>query len=396
MRYTIPHYYREFSCAADRCTDTCCAGWEIMIDPASLKKYRKTKGPLGNRLHNSIRWDQGSFKQYGRRCAFLADSGLCDLYSDGGPGMLCKTCRTYPRHIEEFEGVREISLCLSCIEAARIVLGRREPVRFLDFEREGEEDYGDFDFLLYTKLTDARELAVRILQDRSHPLAERASMALALAHDLQSRIRKNRLYAADQLLERYGRAGAWERFAGRTAGLGAGLKQRYRGFLSLTQELGRLEALNSGWPGRLAELRNALYGAGEEAYGRICREFAGDSMGAADGDWDIWGEQLWVYFVFTYFCGAVYDGRAYPRMKFAAACVLLIRELAMGTWALQGGRLDFDGFVDIAHRFSREVEHSDENREALLALLERGERFDLETMLSLIISEDFQKLKNLS
>lgn len=396
MRYTIPHYYREFSCAADRCTDTCCAGWEIMIDPASLKKYRKTKGPLGNRLHNSIRWDQGSFKQYGRRCAFLADSGLCDLYSDGGPGMLCKTCRTYPRHIEEFEGVREISLCISCIEAARIVLGRREPVRFLDFEREGEEDYGDFDFLLYTKLTDARELAVRILQDRSHPLAERASMALALAHDLQSRIRQNRLYAADQLLERYGRAGAWERFAGRTAGLGAGLKQRYRGFLSLTQELGRLEALNSGWPGRLAELRNALYGFGEEAYGRICREFAGDSVGAAYGDWDIWGEQLWVYFVFTYFCGAVYDGRAYPRMKFAAACVLLIRELAMGTWALQGGRLDLDGFVDIAHRFSREVEHSDENREALLALLERGERFDLETMLSLIISEDFQKLKNLS
>ena len=292
MRYTIPHYYREFSCAADRCTDTCCAGWEIMIDPASLKKYRKTKGPLGNRLHNSIRWDQGSFKQYGRRCAFLADSGLCDLYSDGGPGMLCKTCRTYPRHIEEFEGVREISLCISCIEAARIVLGRREPVRFLDFEREGEEDYGDFDFLLYTKLTDARELAVRILQDRSHPLAERASMALALAHDLQSRIRQNRLYAADQLLERYGRAGAWERFAGRTAGLGAGLKQRYRGFLSLTQELGRLEALNSGWPGRLAELRNALYGSGEEAYGRICREFAGHSMGAADGDWDIWGDQL--------------------------------------------------------------------------------------------------------
>ena len=37
-----------------------------------------------------------------------------------------------------------------------------------------------------------------------------------------------------------------------------------------------------------------------------------------------------------------------------------------------------------------------ENREALLALLEREERFGLETMLSLIISGDFQKLKNLS
>ena len=82
-----------------------------MIDPASLKKYRKTKGPLGNRLQQHP-LGSGSFKQYGRRCAFLADSGLCDLYSDGGPGMLCKTCPDLPRHIEEFEGVREISLHL--------------------------------------------------------------------------------------------------------------------------------------------------------------------------------------------------------------------------------------------------------------------------------------------
>lgn len=392
MRYTIPHYYREFSCVADRCTDTCCAGWEIMIDPASLRKYRKTKGPLGNRLHNSVRFDQGSFVQYGQRCAFLADGGLCDLYSEGGPGMLCKTCRTYPRHVEEFEGVREISLCLSCIEAARIVLGRREPVRFLDFEREGpEEDYGDFDFFLYTKLTDARELSLGILQDRSRSLGERGSMALALAHDLQGRINGNRLFAADELLARYGKDGAKERFAGRLAGLSAGNGPRFLAFRRLTGELGRLEALNSGWPRRLAELRDKLYGGGEREYARICGGFAADRRALADGAWDIWGEQLWVYFVFTYFCGAVYDGRAYARMKFAAVCTLFIRELAMGIWALQGGKLDFDDFVDIAHRYSREVEHSDDNKEALLTLLEREDHFDLETLLGLIISGDFQK-----
>ena len=43
MLYTVPHYYRKFQCTASACTDTCCAGWQIMIDDASLKKYRKRR-----------------------------------------------------------------------------------------------------------------------------------------------------------------------------------------------------------------------------------------------------------------------------------------------------------------------------------------------------------------
>ena len=50
MQYTAPHYYKKFHCIAGACPDTCCAGWQIQIDPASLKKYRKAKGTLGNRL----------------------------------------------------------------------------------------------------------------------------------------------------------------------------------------------------------------------------------------------------------------------------------------------------------------------------------------------------------
>ena len=52
MQYIIPHYYKKFVCIGGDCPDTCCAGWQIMIDPASLKKYRQTKGRLGSRLHN--------------------------------------------------------------------------------------------------------------------------------------------------------------------------------------------------------------------------------------------------------------------------------------------------------------------------------------------------------
>ena len=74
MLYTYPHYYRKFQCIASECEDTCCAGWEIMIDDKALEKYKKAKGPVGNRLKNSINWKEGSFLQYHHRCAFLNDA----------------------------------------------------------------------------------------------------------------------------------------------------------------------------------------------------------------------------------------------------------------------------------------------------------------------------------
>ena len=46
MLYTYPHYYRKFQCIASECEDTCCAGWEIMIDDKALEKYKKAKAVL--------------------------------------------------------------------------------------------------------------------------------------------------------------------------------------------------------------------------------------------------------------------------------------------------------------------------------------------------------------
>ena len=128
MEFTFPNYYKEFSCIAGSCPDTCCAGWQIVIDNKTLKKYQHFKGPFHNRLHNDIDWKEHVFRQYNRRCAFLNEENLCDIYTEAGPKMLCDTCRNYPRHIEEFEGLREISLSLSCPEAARILLSQKEKV----------------------------------------------------------------------------------------------------------------------------------------------------------------------------------------------------------------------------------------------------------------------------
>lgn len=61
MQYTFPNYYKEFSCIAGACPDTCCAGWQIVIDDQTLKKYQHFKGPFRNRLHNDIDWKQHVF-----------------------------------------------------------------------------------------------------------------------------------------------------------------------------------------------------------------------------------------------------------------------------------------------------------------------------------------------
>ena len=85
MRYLKPHFYDKFVCTAGDCPDTCCAGWQIMIDDASLEKYKNVQGEFGKRLHGSVNWEEECFCQNERRCAFLNDENLCDLYKALGP-----------------------------------------------------------------------------------------------------------------------------------------------------------------------------------------------------------------------------------------------------------------------------------------------------------------------
>ena len=41
MFYVRPNYYEQFKCISDRCEATCCAGWQIVIDKRTLKKYKQ-------------------------------------------------------------------------------------------------------------------------------------------------------------------------------------------------------------------------------------------------------------------------------------------------------------------------------------------------------------------
>lgn len=382
MQVTIPHYYREFSCIAADCPDTCCAGWQIVIDDKTRKKYKKLKGPFGNRLHNSIDWKESSFCRYHQRCAFLNEDNLCDIYIEAGPELLCRTCRNYPRHIEEYEGLREISLSLSCPEAARIILSCREPVRFLYGEKETkEEQYKDFDCLLFDKLLDARDIIVRILQNRETDIRVRTAMILAFGHDLQQRIDRQRIFETDVLFERYGREYAPGWFENRLRKY-ENTEQRQDLQRRMFEQLDGFEVLRKDWPDYTKHVRNILFETNQDAYKISDRKF--QQILKETEDFSIQTEQILVYFIFTYFCGAVYDGNAYSKVKMAVVSSLWIGDMVQAYWVENASLPEFAELTRIVWRYSRELEHSAPNLQKIEEILSREELFSLENLLRVL------------
>lgn len=358
MEYTIPHYFEQFRCTAAECQDTCCAGWAIMIDEESLETYKKVQGAFGNRLRNSIDWENGCFFQYGKRCAFLNEDNLCDMYLEAGEQMLCKTCRDYPRHMEEYEGLREGSLSLSCIEAAKLILGSQEPVRFVHFQDDEEdEEYEDFDYLLFTKLMDARERMIEILQTREVSINIRIALVLDIADRMQKAIKLREVYKIDDILESVSSEDTFLQFDNKVKELQNEATEYCTTMRKIFRVFSKLEVLKEDWPDYVKRAEKVLYGEGQQSYEILWRKF--EKRFAEEGS--VWMEQLMVYFLFTYFCGAVYDNNVLGKMQTAVVATLLIRELAFARWISEKEILNFPMFVDIAHRVSRELEHSDIN-----------------------------------
>ena len=94
-------------------------------------------------------------------------------------------------------------------------------------------------------------------------------------------------------------------------------------------------------------------------------------------------EQLMVYFLFTYFAGAVYDGDAWGKMKFSFAAMVLIRELFRAEW-LQNPNAATAETLRAAWCFARELEHSDPNKALLEKALKKEPLFSLRSLFTLL------------
>ena len=55
MEIRYPAYYKDFSCLAGACPDSCCHEWEVDVDPDAADYYRHLPGELGDRLREVLR-----------------------------------------------------------------------------------------------------------------------------------------------------------------------------------------------------------------------------------------------------------------------------------------------------------------------------------------------------
>lgn len=347
MLHRFPKYYNEFSCIADKCEATCCAGWQIVVDEDSLKKYKKVTGDFKQRIKEGVDFKEGVFYQNpGKRCAFLNERNLCDMYTALGEDSFCETCRRYPRHIEEFENIREFTLSASCPEAARILLSQKEPVQFYEIETDApEEEFDDYDSLVYEKLLEARGAMLALLHNRDIPVKERAAAVWDFIQLFQEEMDEGTLFADEAI---------YEKMVPRDP------ETLFEEAKALFALLHNLELLADDWEETLNETERMLYDVGKENYIKVKEEFAAWKKSSFP-DWDIMTEQLLVYFITTYFCGAVYDEYVASKVKMAVCSVFYLEELAVAQWMKNNGRLTLQEFTRLVYRYSRELEHSDEN-----------------------------------
>ncbi len=354
MRYIKPDYYDDFKCIADKCPDTCCAGWQIVIDEQTLDKYEEAPDVAAE-----VDWQEGIFKQYGGRCAMLNDRNLCRLIIEKGEGWLCDTCSRYPRHIEEFDGVREMSLSLSCPVAAEMMLQKEESMRFIVEEDDEadplEEEFEEFDFLLYTQLEDAREVLFSIMQDREIDVERRMELAVEMAKGMQMCLDQERLYDMEDVIGKY-------REYKNLIEDGGAAKSRYALMKENFALFHELERLRPDWTDVLERAESTLYGGSEKEYQSIYEMFMAEFVVSfGKRKWEIFLEQILMFFLYTYFCGAVYDDCIYSKVAMAVFSACFIQEFIMCGWYAAGKQMDLRECIRMAYRYAREVEHSDEN-----------------------------------
>lgn len=124
MKNIYPMYAKEFSCIAGNCPDTCCAGWEIVIDDKFQKIYKSSSSDAAKYAVNRMYTDSDGdvcLRLENGRCPMLNDENLCRIYIDMGKEALCDVCRIYPRFNKECEDVLFSGISLSCPEAARLI-----------------------------------------------------------------------------------------------------------------------------------------------------------------------------------------------------------------------------------------------------------------------------------
>lgn len=342
MKYIYPDYLPQFHCLAGACPDTCCKDWQIILDKKTLARYRAIPGPLGQAVHNALITEDGQtrFRLQDGHCPLLRSDGLCLIQVSLGERALCNTCRCHPRFIEEYGAVHEISLSLSCPAVAGLLLSRRTPIALVTRTDERPvTTYHSLDPARYLALVSIREQLFTLLRMQALPLSDRFACMLLLCRRAQRLLDEKRYDALPRLLDRFC---TQERCANMR------LRQRQSESSAFAPGLRLLKRMEHLTP-EFDELLTAY----------PTQKARPSALG------EMQAENLTFYFLFRYILKAVNDGFLLARMQSCAFHVLWIYELCRCAQNEQQCR-------QIAARYSKEVEHSEQNCALLLRKFRRG------------------------
>ncbi len=361
MKVCRPDFYKEFQCIGSACRDTCCALWEIEVDETSAERYAEDQGPLAEEFRKYLvrKEDENYFRLTAdKRCPFLNEQNLCRMILTMGEDSICDICREHPRFYHWFGDTTEVGLGLCCEEAGRLLFSKKEPLQFeiLSDEEETEEDQQELweEDQWIELLLKARDLLIRMVQDRTRPLDERAGLLLLFAEQVQPILDEEDLEEMERLLE------CWPELCRQEASV-----QRLTWEAGPLQEMlsfyEKLESLDQSWPEKMRQLKTRLPELLEQKQAFLA---AVDDAGRGT-DY----EHLLVYFLFRYFMEAIYDSNLLSPVRFAAVSFQMILLLDLEAWSISG-TWTLEDRIRIAKWYSKEIEYCPDNMESLAAQLE--------------------------
>ena len=310
MVVTLPDYYRDFSCIAGDCPDSCCIGWQVVPDREHLEFYRGLQGPLGDELRQGIVEVEGepSFSLCNGRCCMLREDGLCKIQYALGEEALSSVCGFYPRFLTELGLIREQGLSISCPEVARMILTRQDPLILETYEtNEPLRYFHDVEPERLMAVRKGRDEAIRALQNRTLSLGTRMQILLDMGLQVEALEydEPERTLSGDELT--------------------AFRRSMYDLFLSL-------EHLRPEWTGILEEGRKGAPLSGLE-------------------DAPCW-EQLLVYYLFKYSLRSAMDDNFLSCISMAILSVILLQDL----YSRRPGDL-----IYLVQLYAKETEHNEDN-----------------------------------
>ena len=336
-----PDYYTQFHCLGGSCPDTCCRDWSVVPDRDALADYAAAPFPLRERIAQNLVTDEDGdicFRLGGDgMCALLTPEGLCALQRDWGEEHLCAHCAAYPRFTEEFGCLTESSLAVSCPEAARLLM---EAPRFTLIETSDGKADPPFDGVDPDLLAGLEHSRAKVLAqlDGDGGLWAKLRSILSYAEALQACID----------------AGEYGKMAACTLApaFPEDSPQRQTSAVWLLNALSGLEPLRPGWPVLLKDRVQRLSLLSRSKYTALCVQYA-----QSNPDCERQFTNLACYIVFRHWHKAVNDDMLYGRAAFVCAACAALYHLAL----FQPGEE-----ISLWSRFSREVEHDENNLDELI------------------------------